>query len=55
MLKLDHSQSPQLRRHGRLARRPLLLRLLHPLRNLLRRQLRRRIIAELLHQARTPS
>ena len=38
------------RRHG-LARRPLLLRLLHPLRNLLRGHLGGRIVAELLDQA----
>ena len=47
----DRVEAKDLRRHGRLARRPLLLCLLNPLRNLLRRHLRRRIVAQLLHKA----
>jgi len=39
-----------LSRHGRFARRPLVLCLLHPLRNLLRRHLCRRVVSELLNQ-----
>ena len=56
MLVVSHSRGIEvevkpLRRHGRLARRPLALRLLDPLRNLLRGQPRCRIVAELLDQA----
>ncbi len=47
----DSVEVERLRRHG-LARRPLLLRLLDSLRDLLRRQPCRRVVGELLHQPR---